>query len=122
MKLNILKVSIFSLMLEHADAERLKEVLAKDATPYTNIYLQDKAYVISNCVYYLDGSNTLHVATRYNKYSSIKAMQKKDYLVATIEPQNFNLKSVKVVNVLWPQWQKVPALVLAKHLRRKYRA
>ncbi|MEK9182262.1 MAG: hypothetical protein AAB781_01585 [Patescibacteria group bacterium] len=119
---NILKVNIFSLTLEHADAERLKEMLANNGTSYTNVYLEGDAYKMNNCLYYLEchpsGKDNLHIAT--NRYKDAKSLRK-NVLISVFKVEvNDNIKFA-TVKVLWPQWIEKPGYVLARYLHPKNR-
>lgn len=126
---NVLNVSIFSLMLgQDIDTERLKGMLENDATRYNNVYLPliGETYKMNNCVYFLeyfgssDNKSKLHIATNHNKYPDVETLQKRDPLIAAIRSQDLNIKFAKI-KVPWPQWQKLPALILAKYLYNKNR-
>ena len=117
---NILKLNIFSLTLEHADAERLKEMLANNGTSHKNDYLEG-IYKMNNCFYYLEfspsGKDNLHIATNKNKYQDVKSLQKKDALISVLKA-NVNVKFA-TIKVLWPQWKEKPGFILAKYLCAK---
>lgn len=123
MKLNnILKVNIFSLTLEHADVEKLKEVLANNGVSYANVYLEGDIYKMNNCFYYLESSSSgkdLHIATNTNKCKDVKSLQKKDALISVLKA-NGNIKFA-TIEVLWPQWIEKPGFILARYLCAKNR-
>ena len=124
MKLNTVRLGIFSLTLEQGvnDSPAVKDAL-QNAIPCINVYLQGKAYIMNNCFYYFEpsenGNTKLHIVAGAKKYRDEKALQKRDSLIAALRgPQRFNIKSGKI-EALWPQWQKVPGHILAKYLCRK---
>lgn len=124
---NILKVSIFSLMLEHDDAQKLREMLANNRISYTTVDLEGDVYKMNNCFYYLEpspsGKDKLHIATNHNKYRDVKSLQKKDALISVLKRTASDANNIKfaTIKVLWPQWQEKPDCILARYLCGKNR-
>lgn len=121
MKLDVLKLSIFSLTLRGIDTDLVKMAL-ENAEHYKDSYLEGEAYKMNDCVYYLEssGGDKLHIAAKYNKYPDVEALIKKDPLVASFRPEISNIKFAKI-EVLWPQWQKMQGFIMARYLSNKDR-
>lgn len=122
MNLNTVNLNIFSLILEKGtnNSVAVKEAL-KNATLCSNLYLQDRAYRMNDCLYYFEscanGNIKLHIVTRENKYQDEKALQKRDALIRVLRgSQRFEDVESGKIEALWPQWQKVPDHILAKYL------